>query len=84
MKKLSKIIREFDKLIHKSYERSRPKHDPTGSYFYLSRNLASCMMRADSLTSHVYPVIMENDWYKIDFNIARLFNRQERIRRVPS
>ena len=55
-KDFSKIIREFDKLPYKSYERIRPKHEPTGSYFYLSRQLDKCMMRADSLNSHVYPV----------------------------
>ena len=33
MKDLSKIIREFEKLSYKSYERRRPKHDPTGSNF---------------------------------------------------
>ena len=58
MKDLSKIIREFDKLPYKSYERRRPKHDPTGSYFYLKIQLVKCMMRAYSLNSHIYPVIM--------------------------
>ena len=33
-KDLSKIIKEFDKLTYKSYERRRPKHKPTDSYFY--------------------------------------------------
>ena len=37
MKDLSKIIREFDKFPYKSYERSRTNHEPTDSYFYLSR-----------------------------------------------
>ena len=59
MKKLSKIIREFDKLPYKSYERRMPKHDPTDSYFYLARQLEKCMMRDDALNSHVYPVITE-------------------------
>ena len=31
MKELSKIIREFEKLPYKSYERRRPKHEPTDS-----------------------------------------------------
>ena len=31
MKDLSKIIREFEKLLYKSYERRRPKHEPTDS-----------------------------------------------------
>ena len=33
IKDLSEIIREFEKLRYKSYERRRPKHDPTDSYF---------------------------------------------------
>ena len=37
MKYLSKIIRYFEKLTYKIYERKRPKHDPTDSYFYLVR-----------------------------------------------
>ena len=56
MKDLSKIISEFDKSPYKRYERRRPKHDPTDSYFYLELQLANCMMRADALNSHVYPV----------------------------
>ena len=59
MKDLSKIIREFEKLPYKSYERRRPKHEPTHSYFYLSRHLVKCMMIADALNSHVYPVRTE-------------------------
>ena len=55
------IIREFEKLHYKRYERRRPKYEPTDSYFYLARQLAKCMMRADSLNLHVYPVIMEMD-----------------------
>ena len=58
-KDLSKIIREFEKLSYKIYERRRPKHEPTDSYFYLSRQLTKCMMRAVSLHSHVYPVRTE-------------------------
>ena len=37
----------------------RPKHEPTDSYFYLSRQLAKCMMRYDVLNSHIYPVKIE-------------------------
>ena len=33
-KDISKIIREFDKLPYKIYERRRPKHKTTDSYFY--------------------------------------------------
>ena len=31
MKEFSKIIREFDKSTYESYERRRPKHEPTDS-----------------------------------------------------
>ena len=37
MKDLSNIIRGFEKLPYKSYDRRSPKHDPTDSYVYLSR-----------------------------------------------
>ena len=53
---LSKIIREFEKLPYKSYERKRTKHKPTDSYFYPARNLVKCMMRDDTLNSHSYPL----------------------------
>ena len=52
-KDLSNIIREFDKWPYKSYDRRRPKNEPTTSSFYLARQLAKCMMRADSFNSHV-------------------------------
>ena len=58
-KELSNIIREFEKLPYESYEKNRPKHEPTESYFYLARQLAKCMMRADALNSHVYYVKTE-------------------------
>ena len=34
-KNLSKIVRYFDKLPYKSYERRRPNHEPADSYCYL-------------------------------------------------
>ena len=52
-KDLSKIIREFEKLPYEIYEKERPKHDPTERYFYLSRHLSKCIMRADVLNLHV-------------------------------
>ena len=58
-KELLKNIREFEKLPYEIYERKRPKHDPTDSYFYLARQLEKCTMRADTLNSHVCPVITE-------------------------
>ena len=59
MKDLSKIIKDFEKLPYKIYERKSPKHKPTNSYNYLARQLAKCMTRSDALNSHIYPVRME-------------------------
>ena len=53
-KDFSKIMKEFEKFEKLNYEKKRPKHEPTDSYFYLARQLAKCMMRADTLNWHVY------------------------------
>ena len=58
-KDLSKIVREFEKSPSESYDRKRPKHEHTDSYFYLAIQLAKCMTRSDALNLHVYPVITE-------------------------
>ena len=58
-KELSNIIREFEKLPYESYEKKRPKHEPTDSYFYLARHLVKWMMRADALNSENYPLRTE-------------------------
>ena len=55
-KDFSKIIRDFEKLPYEIYEKKRPKHEPTDSYFYPSRQLAKFMMISDALNSHSYPV----------------------------
>ena len=36
-KDLLKIIKDFEKLPYESYEKKRPKHEPTDIYFYLAR-----------------------------------------------
>ena len=51
-KDLSKIIKEFEKIEKLPYEKKRPKHEPTDSYFHLARQLAKCMMRYDKLNWH--------------------------------
>ena len=58
-KEISEIIRKFEKLPYESYERKRPKHEPTDSYFYLARQLERFMTRSDVLNLHVYPVRTE-------------------------
>ena len=46
-KDIYKIIREFEKFEKLPYDKKRPKHEPTESYFSLARKLAKCMMRYD-------------------------------------
>ena len=53
-KDLSKIIREFEFFEELPYEKKRPKNEPTYSYFYLSIQLAKCMMISDTLNWHAY------------------------------
>ena len=48
-KDLSKIIKDFEKIDKLPYEKKRPKHEPTNSYFHITRQLAKCMMRYDNL-----------------------------------
>ena len=52
MKDLSNIIKEFEKIEKLPYEKKRPKHEPTHTYFHLVRQLAKCMMRSDKLNRH--------------------------------
>ena len=52
-KDLSKIIREFEKLPYGSYEKKRPRHEPTDSYFYPAGNISKCMMIADSFNYQI-------------------------------
>ena len=48
-KDLSKIMKEFEKIEKRSYEKKRPKHEPTDSYFHLARQIEKCMMVSDNL-----------------------------------
>ena len=47
-----RLLRSLKKLSYESYEKKRPKHEPTDSYFYPAIQLAKCMMRADALNLH--------------------------------
>ena len=53
----SKIMREFEKLPNKFYEKKRPKHETTEDYFYPARKVAKCTMTSDDLNSYNCPVI---------------------------
>ena len=48
-KDISKNIKKFEKIEKLPYEKKRPKHEPTESYFHLARQLAKCMMRSNNL-----------------------------------
>ena len=48
-KDISKIIKKFEKIEKLPYEKKRPKHEPTESYFHLAREIVKCMMRSDKL-----------------------------------
>ena len=48
----SKIIKEFEKFLKLPYEKKRPKHEPTDSYFHLARQLVKCMMKYYNLNWH--------------------------------
>ena len=53
-KDLSNIITEFEKCEKLPFEKKKPKYEPTGSYFYLARKLAKCMMISNTRNSHGY------------------------------
>ena len=59
MKDHSKIIEEFKKLPYEGSVWKSPKHESTDGYFYLSRQLAKWIMRADALNLYVDPVRTE-------------------------
>ena len=48
-RRLSKSLSKIGKI---SYEKKRPKHKLTDSYFYLARQLEKCIMRYDTLNWH--------------------------------
>ena len=59
-KDLSKIIKEFEKIGKLPYDKKRPRHEPTTSYFHLVRQLATCIMRSDKLNRHDHDSYTEN------------------------
>ena len=56
-KDISKIIRGLQKFEKLSYEKKRPKHEPTDCYFYLARQLAKCIMRPKTSIGTITAVI---------------------------
>ena len=56
LNEVSNIIKEFEKFTYEGYVRKRPKHEPTDSYFYLSRHLSKCTIRYDNFNLYVDPI----------------------------
>ena len=54
MKDLSKIIKEFKKIVKVPYLKRIPKHEPTSSYYHLVGCISECMMRCDEYNRHVH------------------------------
>ena len=58
-KDLSKTIKDFEKIDKLPYEKKRPKHEPTDSYFQPARQIAKCKMRSDNLNCQDHGGFME-------------------------
>ena len=67
-KELYNIIKEFEKCEKLPYEKKRPKHEPTDSYFHLARQLAKCMMRYNNLNWHDHGGYTEMTAPSLNFN----------------
>ena len=52
------------------YEKKRPKHEPTDSYFHLARQHAKCMMRSDNLNWHDHGGYTEMNAPSSNFNVT--------------
>ena len=67
---LSNIIKEFGKIRKLHYEKKRPKHEPTDSYFHLVRCIAECMMRSDEHNRHVHVSYAEDTAPSLNVNVT--------------
>ena len=71
-KDISKIIKDFEKFEKLSYEKKRPKHDPTESYFCLERQIEKCIMRSDNLNWYDHGGYTEITHPYSNVNVTRL------------
>ena len=69
-KDLSKMIKEFEKIGKLPFEKKRPKHEPTDSYFHLVRQLAKFMMISDKLNRHNHGSYTEKTAPSLNDNIT--------------
>ena len=67
---LSKIIKDFEKIEKLPYEKKRPKHEPTDSYFYPARQLVKCMMISDNLNWHNHGGYTEMTALSLNVNVT--------------
>ena len=65
-----KIIKEFEKIEKLPYDKKRPKHEPTDSYFHLARQLAKCMMKSDNLNWHNHGSYTEMTALSLNVNVT--------------
>ena len=69
-KDLSNIIKEFEEIEKQPYEKNRPNHEPTDSYFRLARQLLKCMVRSDNLNWHDHGGYMEIIVLSLNVNVT--------------
>ena len=69
-KDLSNIIKKFEKIEKLPYEKKRPKHEPTGSYFHLAREIAKCMMISGQLNQHDHGIYTRNTYPSSKVNVT--------------
>ena len=69
-KDLSKIIKEFEKIGKLTYEKKRPKHETTHSYFHLVRQLEKCMMISDKLNRYDHGSYREKNSHSSNINVT--------------
>ena len=69
-KDLLKIIKEFEKIGKRTYEKRISKHEPNTSYFQLVWKLAKFMMRSDELNRHVHSIYAEMTSPSLNINVT--------------
>ena len=54
MKDLSKIIRDFERIVKVPYVKRIPKHEPNSSYYHQVGCIAECILISDEYNHHVH------------------------------
>ena len=69
-KDLSKIVKEFEKIVKVPYVKRIPKHEPTSSYYHLVRCISDCMMRSDEHNWHMHGSYAEETFPSSNVNVT--------------